>query len=134
MNIIEKIEKIIIKRKLKKLGKVSVVLKNDEYTRYLEEGEKTYARFAVYDTVNLAMKYVFGKNTNRIHNVSINEDEDRFEIILLTSVPGLLIGRNGNTIESCTNLLKKTFKKDVIFDLNEYKYRTFYGVRRINMY
>jgi len=134
MNIIEKIEKIIIKRKLKKLGKVSVVLKNDEYTRYLEEGEKTYARFAVYDTVNLAMKYIFGKNTNRIHNVSINEDEDRFEIILLTSAPGLLIGRNGNTIESCKNLLKKTFKKDVIFDLNEYKYRGFYGVRRINMY
>lgn len=134
MNIIEKIEKIIIKRKLKKLGKVSVVLKNDKYTRYLEEGEKTYARFAVYDTVNLAMKYVFGKNTNRIHNVSINEDEARFEITVLTSAPGLLIGRNGNTIEECTKLLKKTFKKDVIFDLHEYKYRTFYGVRRINMY
>lgn len=134
MNIIEKIEKIIIKRKLKKLGKVSVVLKNDKYTRYLEEGEKTYARFAVYDTVNLAMKYVFGKNTNKIHNVSINEDEDRFEITVLTSAPGLLIGRSGNTIEECTKLLKKTFKKDVIFDLHEYKYRTFYGVRWVNIY
>ena len=132
-----KIIKILAGLKLKWFGKKVICLESDKYTKFLEPGSKTRARFNMISVAYTALEYVYGNESGVLSSISgikIDEDEKLIRVSIHTFKPGLLIGKRGVLFDKFKHTLQDTYDKDVDLNIYEEKGRNFYGVSYVNLY
>ncbi len=109
------------KRKIKKLSKTAVVLKDNYTTRYEIEGPRTYGYLDMWASLNAAFDLVYPKGfmSKFIYGVFFTESAEKVFVHIITPRPGMVIGLYGDPIDQLTNWLKKCFGKETEIKLQE---------------
>lgn len=111
------INKLLYNLLIKRLGKLACIYKSNELRTYYIPGPKHFAQFNPVLTVSLVLAKYF-ENTPLYMRpifpyIGVVENLDYYEITILTTSPGKLIGPAGSTHDNITNQLKSIFNKDV---------------------
>ena len=120
--IYKKASKLISKITLKKLAKVKSVLTDDEYTKHVEPGPKTYGYMNPWKAIWHAFNLIYGDETfidKYVQGITIDENENEIILKVFSSRPGLIIGKSGILVEDFENKLTEVFGKNTSVNISE---------------
>lgn len=96
-----------------------LALRKDWSSRWFAKHDSDFRRCVLEDfKIRKIINNQFAKTKAMISNILINRYSKSIEIVIQTARPGMVIGKNGETIEALKTNLKLQLKKDVDIPLN----------------